>query len=155
MDNEDIMEHEGIVKYALSNMYKRYPSSTIAYLKEDLIQEGWIAVLQGVATYKSSYGVPLGKWLLYCVIRYMAKAVLKELSYSSNYCDSEVDFILDTSITDNTIGEFLCELNDEEKEVLLGLINGETISDIAKSLCKRNEAIIQIVAGMKEKLYEV
>lgn len=153
-DSDILLSYKDIVEYAVYVMYKRFDKNLIDYLKEDLIQEGYISVWSSLKTYDEDEKVPLRKWLLICTIRSMVHFIRKEERYQKRYCMEEVtDYLLyDNSITPLLLKEFLASLTEDQEKILDKLIDGDYIVDIARDMQVRTEIIVNEIKKIKTKL---
>jgi len=152
-----IEEYQDVIDYSIRVMYRRFNKNLIDYLKEDLIQEGYIKLLTSLPGYDEETGVPLRKYLLYYVIRDMAHHARREQHYQHSYGGDEtlLEKLFDNSISPYLIRDYMSTLTEKEREVLDRIILGDNITEVAKSIGVRKQVVVDAVANLKLKLEDL
>jgi DNA-directed RNA polymerase specialized sigma24 family protein len=146
---------EKLVQYAYMVMNRRYPGLANRH-REDLEQEGRIALWQAEQSYDSSKCLPFEKYALFLAVKAMARFCIKEAKYLGPLeyeYDVEYEEIIwkDEDIALAEVREAIDALDPKVKEAVYEIINGGyNAEEAAKKVGTRKQAVIDGIKKLKE-----
>jgi len=149
IDDEEQLK---IISFAYNRILMRFSYSRyiVRQMKEDLFQVGYMEIYRIHREYGDAIK-GFGTYALYCILREMAKEVIKE---EKHHAMREDDFDITLLPQEVYVAEEVDMgfLSAKEKGVFTLLLEGYTLREIARELKVRPETVQQMVSKLKERL---
>lgn len=147
-------EEQGkIISFAYMKIVNRFydHKHLIHGMKEDLYQTGYMEIYRIAKEYTSTVET-FGTYALYCILRAMAKDVLKELGHLMNREDDYDLSLLPDHVEALHFGVYMTD--DLDHKIFKLLLEGYTIRDISKELGVRYQTVGERLLRVRDKLKE-
>lgn len=139
-------------------IYNKYFSS-YRWLRDDLIQEGNIALFKACQKFDASKGVKFATFAYKCIKNDMLLFLMQETKYSKYSSSAAIDKFENAVICDDIcyveLKDSISRINDDmTKKVLYLALNGCNICDMSKVLNKKYVTIYKKIREIRQNLAE-